>query len=101
MIKVTTIKKENKIEEVKIVGHACYDEYGKDIVCASVSSIVITTVNGILSIYPDSIEYSQDNDQLLIQVKNSNDTINKLLINMMELLKELENDYSKYIKIIN
>ena len=39
---------------IKISGHANYDEKGKDIVCASVSSIVITTINAIIEIDHDS-----------------------------------------------
>ena len=55
MIKISIKYEENKIKEVLIKGHALYDDYGKDIVCAAVSSIVITTVNAILSINKDSI----------------------------------------------
>ena len=51
MIKVSIESKDKKhIDLIKILGHAMYDEYGKDIVCSSVSSIVITTVNGIYEI---------------------------------------------------
>ena len=39
--------KENK-DEIVISGHANYEDYGKDIVCASISSIAITTVNAIV-----------------------------------------------------
>ncbi len=47
MIKVSVTKKNQQIQEVSIQGHAMYDDFGKDIVCAAVSSCVITTVNGI------------------------------------------------------
>ena len=46
MIKVK-VEKDN----ISIIGHANYDEYGKDIVCASVSSVVMTSVEGIAKIY--------------------------------------------------
>ena len=49
MIKVKVEKDKAKYKKITITGHALYDDYGKDIVCASVSSIVITTVNGILA----------------------------------------------------
>ena len=40
MIKVKVLSKDNKhIDEVTVNGHADYEEYGKDIVCSSVSSI--------------------------------------------------------------
>ena len=45
MIKVLRSKK-----NISITGHAMYDDFGKDIVCSAVSSIVITSLNGILSI---------------------------------------------------
>ena len=55
MIKVSIKKENERIKEVVIKGHALYDTLGKDIVCAAVSSIVITTVNGILSFDKDAI----------------------------------------------
>ena len=42
------IKVNIKNNEITVSGHANYDDYGKDIVCASVSSLVISTVNAIL-----------------------------------------------------
>ncbi|MGI6325246.1 MAG: ribosomal-processing cysteine protease Prp [Bacilli bacterium] len=101
MIKVNIISNGDIINEIKIVGHANYDEHGKDIICASVSSIVITTVNGILSIYANALKYIQSDDQLLIRVLESNEIVNKLLNNMINLLKELEVDYVQHIKIID
>ena len=46
MIKVDLTK--DKL--ITISGHSGYEERGKDIVCASVSSIVITTINAIIEI---------------------------------------------------
>jgi len=51
------IKVNIKQNRVIITGHAGYDEYGKDIVCASVSSIVITSVNAALKLENNSLEY--------------------------------------------
>ena len=94
MIKV--IVSDNKIE---ISGHANYDEYGKDIVCASVSSIVTTTINACIEIDEDSILYEDNNDKMLIEIKNNNEVIKKLINNMVFMLKSLEKDYPKNIKI--
>ena len=41
------IQVEKKENSILITGHALFDDYGKDIVCSAVSSIVITTINGI------------------------------------------------------
>ena len=52
------IKVELKDNLITIKGHAGYADKGKDIVCASVSSIVITTINAIVEINPEAIDYS-------------------------------------------
>ncbi|NLA32666.1 MAG: ribosomal-processing cysteine protease Prp [Mollicutes bacterium] len=98
MIKVNYQKKDNQIKNIKINGHANYGSLGKDIVCASVSSIVITTINGILKIDNESIKY-HENDSLVIENLKFDEITNKLLNNMLNLLEELESDYPKNIKI--
>ena len=50
MIKVKLLKDNNKIKKIIIGGHALYDDFGKDIVCAAVSSTVITSINSSLLI---------------------------------------------------
>ena len=50
MIKVKLTRDSNKIKKVTIKGHALYADFGKDIVCAAVSSTVITSVNAALLI---------------------------------------------------
>ena len=82
MIKV--YREQNKII---IKGHADYDDYGKDIVCASVSSIVITTVNAILEIDRDAVIYKEEKDILTIELLKQDEIIIKLINNMINLLK--------------
>ena len=83
MIKVNVNKKDNQIDSIVLSGHAMYDDYGKDIVCASVSSIVITTVNAIIRINNDAIEYRQDDD-LVITIKLHDKVTDLLIENMLE-----------------
>ena len=94
MIKISINK-----DEITIKGHSGYAIEGSDIVCASVSSICITTVNALLSIDEDCIEYEEKDGYLNIKIKKHNDTIDKLIDNMVNLLRELEKDYKKYIEI--
>ena len=42
---VKVIRNNNKIKKISVMGHAMYEDYGKDIVCAGVSTLVISTVN--------------------------------------------------------
>ena len=46
---------DGKRHSLSLRGHAHYDEYGKDIVCASVSAIVYALL-GWMENYPDDLE---------------------------------------------
>ena len=96
MIKVEVTKK-----NISILGHAMYDDYGKDIVCASVSSIVMTSVESIASIDNSAIDVIKSNDKLEIIINKYDDITTKLIDTMIMLLKELEKKYPKNIKITN
>ena len=75
-----------------------YDDFGRDIVCAAVSSTVITSINACLSIDNNSLNYD-DKDGLKIVI-NKKDTITKKIIeNMISNLKELEKAYPKNVQI--
>ena len=93
MIKISINK-----DEITIKGHSGYSEEGSDIVCASVSSICITTVNALLSIDEDCIEYIDHDGFLNIKIKKHNEVIDKLIDNMINLLTELQKDYKKYMQ---
>lgn len=99
MIKVNIKKEENIINNIKIDGHAGYGISGTDIVCASVSSIVITSINAIIKLDNEALDYKQDEGFVEVNIKKHNKYIDILIENMISLLKELENQYKKYIKI--
>ena len=98
MINVNIKKENNIITELKISGHAKYDEYGKDIVCAGVSSALITSVNACLTFDKESIYYEEKNKLYLKNIKKDKIT-NKLLENLINMLKSIESDYKDNIKI--
>lgn len=98
MIKVNIKKENDVISEIKISGHANYEDVGKDIVCAGVSSALTTTVNACLTFDGNAIEY--ENKKLFILKNNKKDKItNKLLENFQNILKSIEEDYKENIKI--
>ena len=98
MIKVNLKYNNDLIESISILGHAGFDVYGKDIVCASVSSIVITSVNAIIRLNSDSISYD-DSNGISVNVLIHNDVTDTLIDNMVCLLKDLEKQYKKNIII--
>lgn len=99
MIKVSINKENNIVNNITIKGHANFDDYGKDIVCASVSSIVITSINAILRIDEKSIDYQEKEGLVIIDIKKHTNVIDILIDNMIDLLNQLENKYNKNIKI--
>lgn len=93
------IKVEVSKNIISIKGHANFGDYGSDIVCASVSSTVLTTINAIMSICADTISVVQSSGNMQISVQKENDITRKLLDNMIRCLKEIEINYGKNIKI--
>lgn len=98
MIKVLVSKNKDGIRHIKISGHAGYDEYGRDIVCSAVSSVVTTSINAILS-FEETIQFIEKESNLEITVLKQDEITKKLLDNMINLLKEIEKQYKKNISI--
>ena len=90
MIKVKIEKQNAKYKKIT---------YGKDIVCAAASSIVTTTVNGILSLDKGSLSYLVSKKGMSIDIKSTDSTTQLLINNMVSLLKELEKNYSENIEV--
>ena len=93
------IKVEVSRNKISTKGHANYSDYGRDIVCASVSSTVLTTINAIMLICGDTISVIQSYGNMQILIQKENDITRKLLDNMIRCLKEIEINYGKNIKI--
>lgn len=100
MIKINLTKTNDILDKITIEGHSGYSEAGSDIVCASVSSIAITSVNAILKIDEGSLKYKVKDGFIEVNILKHTDVIDLLLENMIEHLDELRKQYSKYIKII-
>ncbi len=94
MIKVRINK-----NHIEINGHSMYDELGRDIVCASASSIVITSVNAILSFDKEALKYEEKDGYIKIDILKNTKETETIILNMITLLKELEKQYKKNIKI--
>ena len=99
MIKVKVTKDSDMIKSVSILGHAMYADFGKDIVCSAASSIVTTTINGILSFDKERLSYEVSKDGLVIKNIKTDNITQTLLNNMISLLKELEKDYPTNVEV--
>ena len=99
MIKVEVVKEKDLYKKVSIIGHAMYADYGKDIVCSAVSSIVTTTINGCIALDKDSLNYEVNEEGIIIS-NIVGDNTQTLINNMVSLLKELEEKYPTNIKVM-
>ena len=91
------VKTEHK--RIRVTGHAEYDDYGKDIVCASASSIVTTSINAILMFDKNAIKYTTSEGLIEIEVLTMDHVTKKILENMLNMLEQLSRDYPKNIKV--
>ena len=99
MIRVNIHKENGYFKKVTIQGHELYDDYGKDIVCSACSSIVTTTVNGILALKKGSLDYLVSKKGMSINIKNNDETTQILINNMVSLLKELSGNYPDNVEV--
>ena len=99
MVKINIIKENKNIKKIIIEGHSGYGVSGNDIVCASISSIAITSINAMIKFSSDSILYKISDGLLEIEILKNTKEIDILLENMIESLEDVEKQYEKYIKI--
>ena len=86
------------VKTLTVSGHANYDKYGKDIVCAGVSAVVTGGINALES-QVENIEIINKENELGVKVLNSNEYIQIVLKTILIQLETIENSYKKYIKI--
>ena len=84
-------------------GHAGFDAYGKDIVCASVSVLVINTVNSLEEVAKEQITVENDEQQGIISCYLAhlpNEAAKVLLDSLVLGLSQIEKQYGKqYCKL--
>lgn len=97
----------NRIVGFKLTGHADSGPYGSDIVCAAVSALSISTVNGlstVASITPIVVSKPDEGGYLSLRMPPVDDYIQErisqaLLQSFENGLLDVEKQYSDYILI--
>lgn len=97
MINITISNPHGRFKKLEIKGHAGYAEYGKDIVCAGVSSIV----GGINALErQESFKIKcEDGDVEIEKVGNISKHDSIVLSTMIMQLKTVAESYGNYIQI--
>jgi uncharacterized protein len=103
-VEITRSTTNGKIISYKLEGHAYYNEYGKDIVCAGVSAVSIGTVNSIealLGIVPEHTIYE---GFLKVDIperieSKTFEQVQLLLESMVIMLKSIQESYGEFLTI--
>ena len=100
MIRFTAaVDAEGKIKKFTVDGHSGFAQSGEDIVCASVSSTVWLTINGIEKKNLARISYTESDGfvECTISEKYS-DGADVLLDSLIMFIIELSGQYKDYVK---
>lgn len=87
------------ITAVSISGHAGFAEYGSDIVCASVTSAVQMTANGITEILKVPALVTVEENSIVIELEQTTVAARDMLAALKLHLELLSQDYKAHIKI--
>ena len=87
-----------KIVQFTVEGHSGFADAGEDIVCASVSSTVWMTVNGIESQNLAELKYEENDGYVNCHISlNRNASADAMLESLVSFMDELSKQYKKYI----
>lgn len=101
MITVKFERQNGRVTSFEVSGHSGYAEEGADIVCASVSSVVWTTVNGITEILGIPAKVIQKEAFVSCTLPHLNNEVAEkadvLLQSMVMFIDNLASQYSDFI----
>lgn len=110
MIKIKIFRdKDNYIKKYTVSGHANFDDYGKDIVCAAISVLAQTTLLSLVKVCgleKKSIEYTIDDKTGFLDVnlpenieisilENTQIVLNTLIVGVKSVIES----YPKYVTL--
>ena len=98
MTSITVHKQGDKYLGFVCNGHAGYAEFSKDIVCASISVLVINTINSLDQLAGEKIKLVTNEEEGLIDCRfegQINDKAKLLLDSMVLGLREIKKQYGK------
>ena len=88
-------------------GHSGYAEAGADIVCAAISALTQTTLNGLKNVLKAPVMFDQDDDGAFIEAiltpEASEDQIRQaqlLLVTLLDGLQAIQRGYPRNLRII-
>ncbi len=98
MTKVSFKEVDNKFNVV-VDGHADFKNYGKDIVCAGISTALTMTINALDNLGYNIIGLEMSEGYSTFSVE-SNDITNAIIKTFKEFIIQMSEDHPKNVKII-
>ena len=99
MIKITAIRNNGKIVNLTVKGHADSAPYGKDLVCAAVSSILVGGCNALKEPNCFAIKLNEG-DASINELSHANEHDYEVLEVMLVQFKSVEETSKKFLKVI-
>jgi hypothetical protein len=101
MIVITVKKQAGIYKSFTSSGHAGYAKSGEDIVCAAVSALIITTVNGLETFTEDQIDLKEKDGFVSFTFLEEPSEKGRLLMDTLLLgLTDIENTYqNRYLTV--
>lgn len=99
MVTVKVTLSNSSITGMEIKGHAGSGEYGKDLVCAGVSSIAVGLLNALDTLCPDTCEMNMSEGYVSIKVNQITEE-NQVILKVGKIqLETIELTNKKFIRI--
>ena len=88
-------------------GHSGYADAGSDIVCAAISALTQTVLNGLKNVLKAPVMFDQDDDGAFIEAMLTPETTEEqiqqaqlLLVTLKEGLQAIQREYPRNLRII-
>lgn len=104
MTDITITKKNGSIVEVECVGHTGFGEEGEDILCAGLSTVVQSTLLGLLQVAGINVKYKTGEGSLRFTLpanlsSSQRHDADVLLNTMLLAIDDFYTEYSDYINL--
>ncbi|MGB4588694.1 MAG: ribosomal-processing cysteine protease Prp [Clostridiaceae bacterium] len=106
MIEVRFLRKSGNLVAFTYNGHADFDDYGKDIVCAAVTAQCMMVYNGLDEVMKIKNRIDMDNEGGYLSVSIDSSSLKEkkdaqvLMETLLLGIKAIELQYGKFIKLI-
>ena len=98
MIKAVFQANDDLYESLDVSGHAQYGEYGRDLICASVSSIMFGFMNA-LDALEENVQISQSENRITIVDQSGSEIVQHYFELVITQLKTIEASYGDFIRV--